>query len=127
MKTLTNNDMLTAARRRLSQHLATRPATEAERAAIQAQHLADAAQCDAASQRVYQPRTAAEVGRGAGAIAERHQDGIAVAQSLQAALYARRNADLCRMRAAAWATPAIELWEATRVELQARVDYYASR
>lgn len=126
MKKLTDHDMLIAARRALFQHLSTRPATETEQQEIVVTHEENAAAWDREAEKVYQPRTAAEIGRGGGALNGQHKEGIAVAESLQRASHARRFAELCRMRSEAWSSaPATELWEQTRIALQERVDYYA--
>lgn len=128
MKTLTNQQMLAAAKRTLAEHLATRPATETEADAMRQRHLdaAERLEREAASM-VYQPRTAAEIGRGPHAVAEQHREGIKAAQALQESLRLRAAAARERLHAAAWDCDSCAMaatWEATRAELQGRVDYY---
>ena len=125
MKRLTNNDMLTAARKALSAHLSTRPRTETEREAARQAALAEAAACDAASERRYKPRTADEIGRGPLAIEDQHGDGIMAAQSVLEGLRQKSFAFRARMVAQSLETPAQQAWQETLTELQGRVDYYS--
>lgn len=125
MRKLTDRDMLIAAKKALAKHLATRPRTETEREAARQAALAEAAACDAASERRYKPRTAAEIGRGPLAIEDQHGDGILAAQSVLEGLRQQNFAFRARMVARSLETPAQQAWQNTLAELQGRVDYYS--
>lgn len=127
-KQLTNQWMLRAAQQRLAEHMATRPATRAEADTIRQTHLDAAVELEAdAKSVIYQPRTAAEIGRGKHAVGDQHQEGIRHSQSLTESLHLRAMAAKERLHAAAWECDSDDMtaiWEATRSELQARVDHY---
>lgn len=127
-KQLTDQVMLTAAKKRLAEHLETRPATKAEADEIRQSYLNSAERLEqAAVDVVYRPKTAAEIGRGKHAVAAQHAEGIMHSQSLTEAGRLRQQAGTERLRAAAWECEGddmTDVWEQTRQELQGRVDYY---
>jgi hypothetical protein len=121
---LNDSVMLQAAQRRLSEHLATRPATDVERDAIRQLLLTEAAACESRKHNRYTPRTAADIGHGPHAVEEQHWEGICVAQSCQEGLRQANLAMRLQLQAAAWEGSMETAWEKTRVDLQARVDHY---
>jgi hypothetical protein len=123
-KQLTNAAMLKAAQQRLAEHMATRQATDSERDAIRDRLLAEAAECERRSHERYTPRTASEIGHGPHAVEEQHGEGQLVAASVLEGLRQANLAMRLRMQAAAWGGDMGTAWEATRIELQARVDHY---
>ena len=123
-KQLTDAVMLQAAQKRLAEHMETRPASAHERDAIRDRLMAEAAECEKKSLERYKPRTSAEIGRGPYAIEEQHSEGRMVAESVLEGLRQDNMAMRLRMEAAAWGGDMAEAWEVTRIELQARVDYY---
>lgn len=127
-QTLTNQQMLAAARKRLAEHVSTRPASRREANARRQAHLDAANKLDArAVSVVTRPRTASEIGHGPDASDEQHVDGIAHSRSITQKLHHQANAAKERLCAVAWECDdedMTEVWEGTRTELQERVDYY---
>lgn len=101
-KPLTDSVMLAAARRRLAEHLETRPATAEEAAAIREQYINKAQDLSMAA-------------------ADARCTG-----DIKHALELARLADRWHLQAKAWEGDMAAAWEATRVELADRVAFYAS-
>lgn len=135
-RTLTDAVMLRAAKRRLAEHLATRPATKAEADAIRDHFEAEAASLRAAAGQLADPKI--EVG----ALRRREWTDATMRESRPVWPAVYREIRACRedrgrlehaarlaeSQAAAWECDGPDMsaaWEATRAELQARVDYYA--
>lgn len=98
--TITNAQMLAAARRRLAQHLATRPATPVESAEIHADLDATAMALDAMSRDM--------------------------SRDIRDRMMIANDAGKVQMYADAWDGDAAEAWERTKSDLEARVAHYAS-
>ena len=128
-KKISNAKMRWAAERRLADHLATRPATVAEAAEIAAAARADADSLDAAIQ-------AARDAAGAPTPAFRHKRAGEIRANANRASARTRNEIVsaltpealhARLTAEAWervAEAPRAVWDATRAELAARVDFY---
>ena len=122
---LTDDAMLAAAQKRLGGHLETRPATKDEADAIRDTHLSEADRLEqAAHDAVHKPRMAAEIGHGPHAVDARHQESIQHSASLKEKMRLQQRARDERAKAAAWNDATLTVWQATRDELQARVDHY---
>ena len=122
---LTDGVMLAAAKKRLGEHLETRPATKDEADAIRDAHLSEADRLEqAARDAVHKPRTAAEIGHGPHAVEVKRQESIRHSASLKEMLRLQQRARDERAKAAAWNDDTLTVWQATHDELQARVDHY---
>ncbi len=125
---LTNQRMLTAAKERLAEHLATRPSTALEASKIRQEYLDAASELETdAKSVVCHPRTATEIGRGEHVIDAQHWEAVYHAQSLQESLHLRALAAKERLHAAAWDCDGDDMtavWNAARDEFQTRVDHY---
>ena len=129
-KPITDKMMLSAAERRLKEHLQTRPATVVEATEIAAQYRSEADRLDAA---IKAARDAA--GRGSPAIRGRNAGEIRAIGNREAARV--RNdivRDLtpqalqARMRAESWervAAGPVAVWHAAKTEFESRIQFYA--
>lgn len=128
--TLTTEHCHRAALRALAAHRSTRPATPAEAAAIAAGLRAQAAslRATAAALRNQRSKTAAEIGRGPYAVAERHESSRDVCRASHEAGRIEQLAAGQTMRAEAWERIADQpdlAWLVTEAELLGRVQMYA--
>ena len=127
-RSLTDQDMLRAARRALAAHRATRPATASEAAAFAADERAKATRAtreSANAREAARPISASAHGHGPGVPAMRAADAIGSAHLTRAAMGADERAAGHTLRAEAWEqmSPA-KAWAETEAALVARVSYY---
>ena len=127
---ITDAQMLTAARRQLADHLATRPATRSEATQIADRHRARAAQLRSYADQI-DGASEPSVGwrPGPDTIRARHAESRDGVRLMREGSGMRNQAKTCESRARAWelvaSGPDGAAWEETRVEYQGRVDYYA--
>lgn len=117
-KPISNLQMLLAARRRLAEHMQTVPATAAQAAELAEFYERKAEECRA--------QAAGYVGT-ATEFYETDLPGVAGARAnyrLKLSMELERSAAHYDLHADAWRTSTDATWDATRDELQGRVDYY---
>jgi hypothetical protein len=133
MRALTDQQMLTAAERRLSDHRATRPATAAVAADMAAglRRKAEALRADARAIRGLSAPSADAYGRGRDVPATRAEDHRELARLGLEGLRLEQLATSMDLRAEAWERVAArregDAWRETEAEYVGRVEYYRGR
>lgn len=119
-KPISNLQMLLAARRRLAEHMQTVPATAAQAADITEFYERKAEECRAKAADLFENSTEFHEGEQPGTA------GLRANYRVKASLELRNCAAHYDLHADAWRKSTDATWDATRDELQARVDYYES-